>query len=107
MLAHLKSSKIHNPEENGTLAIPSTFSGDLDELEERVKSMMEKGQNRYTGGSGFADVCKVCGKEGRGTAIKDHIEANHLEGIIIPCNLCDKTFRSRNGFRLHMRQKHN
>ena len=25
-----------------------------------------------------------------------------LEGIVIPCNLCDKTFRSRNGFRLHV-----
>ena len=27
--------EIHNPEENTTVAIPSNFSGDLDELEER------------------------------------------------------------------------
>ena len=92
----LKSSKIQNPAENGALAIPGHFSGDLDELEERVKSMMEKSQNRHSSGHQLADRCKVCGKEGRGSAIKDHIEANHLEGIVIPCNLCDKTFRSRN-----------
>ena len=39
-------------------------------------------------------------------AIKDHIEANHIEGIVIPCNLCDKTFRSRNALRLHNRLHH-
>ena len=96
------STKIHNPaEENTTLAIPCNFSGDFDELEERVKSMMEKSQNEDPSGNCKAHRCKVCGKEGRGSAIKDHIEANHLEGIVIPCNLCDKTFRSRNGLRLH------
>ena len=89
------STKIHNPEENTTLAIPNSFSGDLDELEERVKSMMEKSQNKYANGQQLAHRCKVCGKEGMGSAIKDHIEANHLEGIVIPCNLCDKTFRYR------------
>ena len=103
----IPSSTIHNPVENRTLAIPSNFSGNLDEIEARVKSMMEKSQTKLGNKRGFADLCKVCGKEGIYHHIKDHIEANHLEGIVIPCNLCDKTFRSRNGFRLHMRQKHN
>ena len=96
----------HNPGGNTALAIPSQFSGDLEELDERVKSMMEKGQNKIANGRGhvFADICKVCGKEGLRRNIKDHIEANHLEGIIIPCNLCEKTFRSRNGLRLHKKQ---
>ena len=98
---------IHNPREDGTLAIPTNFSGDLEELEERVKSMMEKSENKYANGNYFADRCKVCGKEGMGRNIKDHIEANHIEGIIIPCNLCDKTFRSRNSFRQHNRQHRN
>ena len=80
---------------------------DLDELDERVKQMMEKSQNKLANGRGFADLCKVCGKEGLSYNIKDHIEANHLEGIVIPCNLCEKTFRSRNGVRLHTRQHHN
>ena len=99
-------SREHNPGENRALAIPSQFSGDLEELDERVKSMMEKGQIKIANGKGhvFADICKVCGKEGLGRNIKDHIEANHLEGIVIPCNLCEKTFRSRNGLRLHKKQ---
>ena len=69
--------------------------------------MMEKSLNRIASGRQLADVCKVCGKEGRGSAIKDHIEANHLEGIIIPCNLCKNTFRSQKGYRRHNRQHHN
>ena len=87
-------------EESKVLALPTYFSGDLEELEERVKSMMEKSQNKLPDGR-KADVCKVCGKEDKTTNIKDHIEANHLEGIAIPCNLCNKTFRSRNGLRRH------
>ena len=103
----IPGSKIQHPKESGTLAIPSYFSGDLQELEKRVKSMMEKSKNNYPGTNGKADLCKVCGKEGMGSAIKDHIEANHLQGIIIPCNLCDKTFRSRNRLNLHKRRHHN
>ena len=95
---------IHNLGENKTLAIPGNNSGVFEELDERVKSMMEKSQNKVADGSRFVYRCKVCGKEGFSTTIKDHIEANHLEGIVIPCNLCDKTFRSRNGFRQHKRQ---
>ena len=29
----------------------------------------------------------MCGKEGKGGNIKDHIEANHLEGIVLLCVL--------------------
>ena len=86
--------------ENRTFSIPGNNSGDFEELEERVKSLMEKSQNKIEG-RGYAHLCKVCGKEGRDNAIKDHIEANHLEGIVIPCNLCDKTFRSRPSLRNH------
>ena len=67
---------------------------------------MEKSENNYANGQRKADKCKVCGKEGMGSAIKDHIEANHIEGIAIPCNLCEKTFRSRNALKLHNRSHH-
>ena len=69
-------------------------------------AMMEKSENNYANGQQKADKCKVCGKEGKGNAIKDHIEANHIKGIVIPCNLCDKTFRSRNALKLHTRSYH-
>merc|ERR1712129_192272 len=71
---------------------------DIQELDDKVKSMMAKSQNTIQNGpnnSKKADICTICGKEGRGRDIMDHIEANHLEGVSIPCNFCEKTFRTR------------
>ena len=83
------------------IAIPNFVSGDLQELDEKVKSMMEKSTNFIPSGRKRADICKVCGKEGEGIAIRDHIEANHLEGVSLPCNICGKEFRSRMNLRRH------
>ena len=104
------SKKIIRTDDNTAVAIPGSFSGDVNQLEEMVKSMMEKSENKYANpkdSNRTADRCKVCGKEGRGSAIKDHIEANHIKGIVIPCNLCEKTFRSRNALKIHNRSHHN
>ena len=98
-----RGRKVARAEGNTTVALPSQHSGDLDQLEEMVKSMMEKSENKYGNSNQKADRCKVCGKEGMGSNIQDHIEANHIEGIVIPCNLCEKTFRSRNALRHHNR----
>ena len=69
--------------------------------------MMTKSQNFCSNGSGRkADICKVCGKEGRGKDIRDHIEANHMEGLNILCNFCGKTFRSRNALGTHRSVNH-
>ena len=76
---------------NSSLAVPENLSLDWLELDEKVRSMMEKSQNNLDNRHGCAYLCKVCGKEGRDHVIKDHIEANHLEGIVNPCNLCEKT----------------
>ena len=102
--ADAQHSKIDREKSNTTVALPSYYSGDLDQLEEMVKSMMEKSENNYRDRKYKAHRCKVCGKEGESNAIKDHIEANHIEGIVIPCTLCEKTFRSRDSLR-HHRQK--
>ena len=56
--------------------------------------MMEKSQNLCSKGKQKVYTCKLCGEEAKGRDIKDHIEANHLVGIAIPCNLCGKIFRS-------------
>jgi len=74
---------------------------DAQELDSKVKSMMTKSQNIVHGRK--ADICTVCGKEGKGKDIMDHIEVNHLEGVSLPCNYCGKTFRSRKTLRYHMR----
>ena len=99
------NDKIVTAEDTTAVAIPSSYSGDVDQLEEMVKSMMEKSENDLADGRQKADRCKVCGKEGKGSNIKDHIEANHIEGIVLPCNLCGKTFRSRNALRKHNKHK--
>ena len=77
------------------IAIPNFVSGEFQELDERVKSLMEVSQNLDPSGKQKAKICKMCGKEGQGKAIRDHIEANHLEGVSLPCNVCGKEFRSR------------
>jgi len=78
------------------------------ELNEKVKSMMIKSGNMLecNGRKEKATICTICGKEGYLKSIKDHIEANHLEGVSIPCTHCDKTFRSRSGLRQHNSSHH-
>ena len=97
-----------------SLALPNLLSGDLKELEDQVQSMMEKGSNLVSSGKDkngketfrTAFVCKVCKKEGQMVNIRDHIEANHLEGISLPCSFCENISRSRQASRLHMKTYH-
>ena len=87
--------------------------GDLQALDEKVKSLMEKSQSLVSAGTSGgkaqkakAFVCKVCGKEGRATLIRDHIEANHLEGISILCNYCHNVSSSRSSLGHHKSKFH-
>ena len=97
------------------LAVPNQFSGDLQALEQEVKSMMERSQNMVPSGKQVdgtprqttAFICKVCGKEGHPTGIKRHIERHHLEGISIPCDVCGKFFSTRQSLREHKANVHN
>ena len=87
------------------VAIPagSIGSDHLKELDVMVKSMMENSENMIQYGSQrtTAKICKVCGKLGNPTVIKDHIEANHLDGVSLPCKNCGIKFRSRCNLRKH------
>ena len=99
--------KTQNKDTTKILETSSTsFSGNANGLDERVYSLMEKSQNNVASGRHRANICKVCGKEGDITAIKDHIEAKHLEGVILACNYCDKTFRTRHARRDHNTKHH-
>ena len=75
----------------------TTNKTDIESLNHEVKSMMMVSDN----GLGRARICKVCGKEGSWKHIRDHIEANHIDGISIPCDLCGKSFKSRNNLSAH------
>ena len=89
-----------------SVALPKhEFSGDLKDLDEKLNTMIGRSENMVKQSEGKmikAYVCQVCGKEGRGIHIRNHIEANHLEGISIPCNVCDQTVRSRRALTQHM-----
>ena len=61
--------------------------------DEKSSSLVEKTHKRVRGYPLYK--CKVCGKTDVCGNLKMHIEANHLEGISIPCNKCEKTFRYR------------
>ena len=106
-----ESSKKTTIVENQALALPTQmhFSGNLQDLAETVKSMMETSQNMVPNGKYRrtpGKICKVCRKEGHATDIINHIEANHLEGVSIPCNFCEKLFGSRNGLKSHVHRHH-
>ena len=51
--------------------------------------------------------CIQCGKTSPYiTNIKNHVEANHLEGLTYPCTECNKISKSRASLRMHMKTAH-
>ena len=73
-----------------------------------MKSMLKFSKNAdpYKKNGVRARLCKVCGKEGSMQNIMSHIEANHISGISIPCDLCEKHFMSRYSLRIHKSRDH-
>ena len=72
-----------------------------------VESMIENNLEQLEGGN-FR--CKICGKDSSGMTktqknhlkgnMKNHVET-HIEGLSYSCQLCGKTFRSKNSFSSH------
>ena len=91
----LKVANIESETKGSHGTIASDMSGDMQKLDEKLNSMMEKTSRRNSDGRPIY-VCKLCGKEGKNQHIKYHIEYKHLEGVSIPCNLCEMTFRLGN-----------
>ena len=87
------------------VALTSSFSGNIQELDQKCNSMMEKTLKKRADGLPVYR-CIVCGKEAKSGDLKNHIETNHLDGISIPCNICEKTFRSRNAMKTHKHRYH-
>ena len=91
--------------EERTVALISYPSGNFHELDKKCNSMMEKTPKMNPHGQ-LLYRCQRCGKEAINSHLKKHIEANHLEGISIPCNFCEKTFRSRDSIGKHYLRVH-
>jgi len=97
------------PDLEGTVAITEyTVAADLHDLDDKIKSMMESTEKTIFATDKYRKVmkCKVCGKEGKLSNIKSHIESNHITGISHTCNICGKTSRSRHGLIQHMLKNH-
>ena len=93
-------------ETNGTVShLKTSVDPELNHLDEQIKSMMDSTENfmtRKNGNRHRAYICKVCGKEGKGSDVSRHIEANHISNLSHSCDICGKTSRSRNGLRQHI-----
>ena len=84
--------------QNETLKIETFPNITLQELDEKVRNMYstKKVDNISV------HFCLLCGKENKyPTNIRDHIETRHTEGVLLPCDLCKKTFRSGLALRMH------
>ena len=84
-------------------SLDETRYDSLEKLEEKLKTFMIKSENLLPNKSQRATICKLCGKEGMISDIKKHIEANHLEGINLPCNHCERVFKSSRTLKDHIR----
>merc|ERR1712129_600012 len=101
-------AKIETPPTlEGTIAFTDyTVAADLQDLDDKIKSMMMFSENHAGGNHGRARICKVCGKEGDMGLIQRHIEANHITGVSHTCNICGTTTRSKNAMRKHKTRNH-
>jgi len=94
------------PPLEGTVAVTDyTVATDLQDLDDKIKSMMMFSENR-TSDNNRGRICKVCGKEGQWAHIRNHIEVHHITGFSHTCNICGTTTRSRETMRQHKRRNH-
>ena len=92
------SSEVAKSKSDGQLL--SLSEDEKRHLDERINQLLEKGQDGKF-------QCTLCGKLFKTKQqCQYHIEAKHLEGILLPCHLCEKTFRSRNSLANHKTKQH-
>ena len=74
------------------------FISDASELEEKIESMMEKGEKGF--------VCKMCENyAGTRQHVIYHIEANHVEGMKHLCTECNRFYKVRDNTKVTMNRK--
>ena len=78
----------------------------LHNLDEQIRSMITRSNLSAGPGKGFLASCNVCGKQGPKFAMPKHIEAYHITGISISCEICGKVSSSRHGASTHKSRDH-
>ena len=84
----------------------SRTSVELQDLDEQIRSMITKSDISAGPGKGLLATCNVCGKEGSYRSMPSHVEANHITGVSHSCDICGKTFRSKNALGIHKSRNH-
>ena len=99
------SSSVRSDKDSPAERVALENHSNMQKLDEQISSMMTKtGSKNFRGSLLYA--CNICGKEDTHSHMRGHIEANHLDGISIPCNFCDKIFRSRYSKAVHTQSFH-
>ena len=83
--------------ENSVVLADQKYTVALQDLDEKIISLISKDIENIPGGKERVSICNVCGKKGNSRNIKDHIKANHIkanhiDGVSHSCNSCEKTF---------------
>lgn len=75
------------------------------DLEALVQSYLERSMDEVTGSPMW--ICKQCGKTSAKLGnIRDHIEANHIDGPRRVCQICMRSFKSSASLRMHKIRYH-
>ena len=77
---------------------PNLNYENIEELDQNIEAMIAKQPdgNYY---------CRKCGRtSNKRSNMKAHAEV-HFDGLSFPCQYCDKSFRSRNSFRMHVNHR--
>ena len=82
------------------------ISVNLQDLDEKIKSMFTKTNLPAGGDRGYLASCNICGKQRPLKLMPSHVEANHITGVSHECDICGKVSRSRDALRVHISNLH-
>ena len=82
-----------SPGDTSVAVTNNLFSTDLQDLDEKIKSMMTKTDVRSDKSGKCIATCNICGKQALIGNMPSHIEANHITGVSHACDICGKFSR--------------
>ena len=82
----------------------------LKQLNDEIDTMITSTQQDVTSKNGQYYgklwLCKVCGKEGLRSTVKNHVEAKHITGVTHTCKICGKVLKTKNTLAWHVSRIH-
>ena len=102
---HIKGEVQDNPlsgHDVNDIPVTNTLKVAIDNnssLDEQINTMLKGETNNWT--------CSMCGKNSKIKAnLRQHIENNHIEGMVHPCDQCKEISRTRCGLLKHISRHH-